>query len=94
MLSERVLTRWWRLVAFVKAMNLLHWVMRSVLYRHIMMATKTASKVGTFCINVLLIVTLAAARGMRSELSPDGSVQCLPVKPSGFGASLGGSKNL
>ena len=24
-LSERVLARWWRLVAFMKATNLLHW---------------------------------------------------------------------
>ena len=67
MLSERVLTRWWCLVAFVKATNLLHWVMHSVLYQHIMMVIETASKVGTFCINVLLIVTLAAAQGIRSE---------------------------
>ena len=27
---ERVLTRWWRLVAFVKAANLLHWAMCAV----------------------------------------------------------------
>ncbi len=38
-----------------------------VLSTRIMMAIETASKVGTFCINILLIVTLAAARGIRSE---------------------------
>jgi hypothetical protein len=37
MLSERVLARWRRLVAFMKAMNLLYWV-----------AIKAASKVNTF----------------------------------------------
>ena len=29
-ISERVLVRWWRLVAFMKATNLLHWAMRGV----------------------------------------------------------------
>ena len=67
MLSERVLTRWWRLVAFVKATNLLHWVMCSVLYQRIMMAIKTASKVGTFCIIIVLIVALVAAGAIWSE---------------------------
>jgi hypothetical protein len=37
-----------------------------------------ASKVSTFCIGVLLIVALVAARVIRSEQSPDGSVQWLP----------------
>jgi len=41
--------------------------MRAVSYRHIAMANKTTSKVGTFCIVVLLIVTLAAAGAIRRE---------------------------
>jgi hypothetical protein len=52
----------------MKATNLIHWAMRTVLYRHIVMTIETASKVGTFCIVVLLIVAfLAAAGGIRSE---------------------------
>ena len=34
---ERVLARWWHLVAFVKALDLLHRAMRSVSYRRIAM---------------------------------------------------------
>ncbi len=67
MLSERVLTRWWHLVVFIKATNLLHKAMHAVLYRCIAMAIKTASKVDTFCIVILLIVALAAAGAIRSE---------------------------
>jgi hypothetical protein len=67
MLLEQVLAQWRRLGAFMKAMNLLHWVMRLVSYRRIAMATETASKVGTCFIVVLLIVTLAAAGAIRSK---------------------------
>ncbi len=66
-LLERVLARWWRLVASLKATNLLHQAILAVSYRRIAMAIKTASKVGVFCIVVLLIVTLAAAGAIRSE---------------------------
>ena len=66
-LLERVLARWWRLVASLKATNLLHQAILVVSYRRIAMAIKTASKVGVFCIVVLLIVTLAAAGAIRSE---------------------------
>jgi len=41
------------------------------------MAIKMASKVGVFCIVVLLIVALAAAGAIRSEKLPGGSVQWL-----------------
>jgi hypothetical protein len=51
----------------MKALDLLHRVMRSVSYRRIAMAIETASKVGIFCIVVLLIVALAAAGVIRSE---------------------------
>ena len=67
MLLEQVLARWRRLVAFMKAMNLLHQAMCAVLYRHIATAIKMASKVGTFCIIVLFAVALAAAGAIRSE---------------------------
>jgi hypothetical protein len=66
-LSERVLTRWRRLLAFGKAMNLLHQVMRTVLYCLITMAIKTASIVGTFLIDALFAVALAAAGGIQSQ---------------------------
>ncbi len=46
MLSERVLARWWHLVAFMKATNLLHWVMWAVSYRRIATAIKMTSKGG------------------------------------------------
>ena len=67
MLSERVLARWWHLVAFKKALDLLYPSMRSVLYCRIAMAIKIASKVGVFCIVVLLIVALVAAGAIQSE---------------------------
>jgi len=67
MLSERVLTRWWRLVAFMKATNLLHRAMRAVWYRRIAMAIEMTSKVGSFCIVVPFAVTLASSGAIRSE---------------------------
>jgi hypothetical protein len=51
----------------MKATNLLHWVMRAVLYRRIAMALKTANKVGTCCIIIELSVALAAAWAIRSK---------------------------
>jgi hypothetical protein len=67
MISEQVLAQWWCLVAFRKALDLLYWLMRSILYRHIAMAIEMASKVGILCIVVLSIVTLAAAGAIQSE---------------------------
>ena len=67
MLSEQVLARRWCLVAFRKALDLLYWLMCSVLYRRIAMAIKMASKIGVFCVVILLIVTLVAAGAIRSE---------------------------
>ena len=66
-ISERVLARWRRLVASLKASNHLHWSMLAVSYRRIAMTIETASKEGTFCIIVLLIVALAAAGAIHSE---------------------------
>jgi len=48
MLSERVIARWQRSVAFMKAMNLLHKAIRLVLYPRTTMAIKMASELGTF----------------------------------------------
>jgi hypothetical protein len=50
-ISEQVLARWWRLVAFMKVRNLHHLEMCE----------------GTFCIIVLLIVAMAATGAMWSE---------------------------
>ena len=66
-LSERVLTRWWRLVAFMKAMDLIHRAMHEVQYRHTATAIKMVSKVDTYCIFVLFAVALAAAKALRSK---------------------------
>ena len=53
--------------------------MCSVLYCRIAMAIETASKVGTFCIVVSLIVALAVPMMIQSKELPDGSVQLLLV---------------
>ena len=67
MLSERVLARWWRLVAFMKATDLLHQAMQAVSYRRIATAIKMTSKGGGILLIVVLIVALAAAGAIRSE---------------------------
>jgi hypothetical protein len=51
----------------MKATNLLHQAMHTVYYRRIAMTIETASKVGTFCIIVVLFVALVAAGAIRSE---------------------------
>jgi len=66
-ISEQLLARWRRLVAFMKAMNLHHRAMRAVLYCRIATAIEMASKVGTFCIVVSFAVALAAAGAIRSK---------------------------
>jgi hypothetical protein len=48
MLLDIILAQWWRSVAPSKALDLLHWVMRAVVYRCIAMAIKTASFVDVF----------------------------------------------
>jgi hypothetical protein len=62
-----VYDQWRRLVASLKATNLLHWVMLAASYRLITMAIKTTSKASVFCTVVLLIVALVAAGQIRSE---------------------------
>ena len=61
------ITQWRRFVAFIKATNLIHQAMHAVQHRRIVMAIKTANKVGTCFIFVELIVTLAAAWAIRSK---------------------------
>jgi hypothetical protein len=48
MLLDIILARWQRPVASSKALDLLHWVMCAVTFRHIAMAIKTASFLGVF----------------------------------------------
>jgi hypothetical protein len=47
-LSDIVLARWRRPVAFSKALDLLHWAMRAVLYRHTAAAINMATFLGIF----------------------------------------------
>jgi hypothetical protein len=47
-LLAAILARWRRLVASNKALNLLHWAMCAVTYRHIAMAIEMASYLGVF----------------------------------------------
>ncbi len=48
LLLAAILARWWCLVAFYKALNLLHWAMCAVLYRRIPMAIDSATFLGAF----------------------------------------------
>jgi hypothetical protein len=66
-LSATILARWQRLVASNKALNLLYWAMRAVLYRRTATAFKMASLLGTFFVVVLFAVALAAAGAIRSK---------------------------
>ena len=66
---ERVLARWWRLVAFVKATNLLHRAMLTVSYRRLSTDIEMACKVGTCCITVSFAVALAATGAIQIEQS-------------------------
>ena len=79
MLLEKVLAQWQRLVAFRKAMNLLHQAMHVVSYRCTATALETTSKVGTFYIVVLFAVALVDAEAIRSKKLLDSGVQWLPV---------------
>jgi len=46
--TEQVVARWQSLVAFMKALDLLHWVMRSVSHRRTAMAIEIARDGGAF----------------------------------------------
>jgi hypothetical protein len=46
--TEQVVARWRRLVASIKALDLLHWTMRTVLHQRTAMAIEIASDGGAF----------------------------------------------
>jgi hypothetical protein len=46
--TEQVVTQWWRLVAFIKALDLLHWLMCVAFHRRTAMAIKMARGGGAF----------------------------------------------
>ncbi len=46
--TEQVVAQWWRLVALMKTLDLLHWRMRAVLHRYTAMAIKKACDGGAF----------------------------------------------
>ena len=91
LLSAAILARWWQPVASVEALNLLYPAMCTVSYRHIAMASETASKLGTFFTVVLFAVALAAAGVIRSEYSSDGGIHEDPQFPEGRQTTLTGS---
>ena len=53
-------------MTFRKALDL-YWLMRLVSYHRIAMVIEMASKVGVFCIVILLIVAMAAAGAIRRD---------------------------
>jgi hypothetical protein len=56
--TERIVARWWRLVAFMKALDLFHWTMCMVLHHRTAMAIEMASNGGTFvcCYRVFCLI--------------------------------------
>jgi hypothetical protein len=82
-LSAAILTRWQRLVASNKALNLLYWAMCAVLYRRTATAIKMASLLGTFFLlsfHLLLPWRLLGQYGASS---------CPMAGSSGFRSSTG-----
>ena len=53
---ERVVARWWRLVAFVKALDLLHRAMHALLHRRTAMAIKMAGGQGALFLIVNFVI--------------------------------------
>jgi hypothetical protein len=82
MLLEKVLAQWWHPVASSEALDLLQWAMRTVLYRRIVMAIETASKVGVLFDCCLFAVALADA-------GANGASSCPMPASSGFQSSRG-----
>ncbi len=66
-LLASILTQWRHPLAFTKALDLLHWAMHVVLYRHTAAGIKMASNVGPFFVVDLFAVALAAAGAIRSK---------------------------
>jgi hypothetical protein len=67
MLSDIILAQWRHPVASCEALDLLHWMMHAVTYRHIAMAIKTPTFLGVLLIVVCLPVALAAAGAICSK---------------------------
>ncbi len=54
-LLAAILAQWGRPVASTKALDILHWLMHAVSYRHTATAIKMASKVGPFLFSLSLL---------------------------------------
>ncbi len=72
MLSGIILARWWRPVASSEALDLLHWAMRVVTYRHIAMAIKMAIFAGVF-VDCCLYACCPGGRWGNTEWMPASS---------------------
>jgi hypothetical protein len=66
-LLAAILARWQRLVASKKALILLYWAMRVVLYRRTSAAINMASLLGTFFVVALFAIALAATGAIRRK---------------------------
>ncbi len=82
-LSAAILSRWRRLVASNKALNLLYRAMRAVLYRRTTAAIKMASLFGTF---LLLLLCLLLPWHLLGQY---GASSCPMAVSSGFRSSPG-----
>jgi hypothetical protein len=57
--TMQALARWQYPVAFSDTLNVVHWAMRSVLYRRIRMVNKITSKIGVlFCIVDFVVINI------------------------------------
>jgi hypothetical protein len=65
-LSAEILAQWWRLVAFLKALNLLHWAMCMVMYQRIAMAINSATFLESFVDCCFFFFALVAVGAIRS----------------------------
>jgi hypothetical protein len=69
MLLDIILAQWWHPVACIKALDLLHWAMCTVTYRHIaIMAIKTTSKVGVFVHRCLFACCIGGGRANTEQV--------------------------
>jgi hypothetical protein len=68
-ISEQMLARWWRLVAFMKATNLFHQAMRAVLYCRIATAIEMASKGGGHVAHCCVDCVPSGCRGNTEQVA-------------------------
>jgi hypothetical protein len=73
MIAATILTQlqWQHPVASIKALDLLYWVMCTVLYQRTTTAIKMTSKNGGFCQRLLFHPTMVAAGAIQSKFSPN-----------------------